>query len=136
MSGGPVSTKSPTMLRIREALEFHCARTGPISCLDIAALLRIREDVAYKYMRQLESERLAHVAAWRLEDSLTRFQDVPEFMPGAGPGYRAPKSSRSKRDLMERKSIVIETAGEVRGYVPIDTLSAIMSGVKRHAVEA
>lgn len=130
MSGGPVSTKSPTMLRIREALEFHCARTGPISCLDIAALLRIREDVAYKYMRQLESDRLAHVAAWRLEDSLTRFQDVPEFMPGAGPGYRAPKSSRSKRDTEKRKTVVITSSvDEYPPHVPMCSVSRAILGL-------
>jgi hypothetical protein len=83
-------------------------------------------------MRQLEKEGLAHVAAWRLEDNLSRFQDVPEYMPGAG--ERAPKSVRSKRDTETRKTIVIETAGDAFVFVPIDRITAAMMGVKQYAV--
>lgn len=121
-------------MRIREALDFHSARTGPMSSFDLAALLRVRESMTYKYLRGLEKEGLVHVAAWRLEDSLTRFQDVPEFMPG--PGERAPKSCRSKRDTAERKSVVIETAGEIYGHVPIDPITAVMAGIKQQGASA
>lgn len=129
MSGRVVTTASPLMRRIRSAMLYHCSRTGPMSSLDLAALLRVRESMTYKYLRSLEKEGLVHVAAWRLEDSLTRFQDVPEFMPG--PGERASKSSRSKRDTETRKSIVIETAGEIYGHVPIDPITAVLAGIKQ-----
>lgn len=135
MSGRIVTTSSPLMMRIREALDFHCARTGPISSLDLAALLRVRESMTYKYLRQLEQDGLVHVAAWRLEDSLTRFQDVPEFMPGAGPGCRAPKSVRSRRDTEKRKTIVITTPAEFQP-MPIDPLLALLAGIKTQGVAA
>lgn len=136
MSGRVVTTSSPLMMRIRSAMHYHCAITGPMSSLDLAALLRVKESMTYKYLRSLEQEGLVHVAAWRLEDSLTRFQDVPEFMPGPGPGRRAPKSCRSRRDTETRKPIVIESAGEIYGYTPIDPITAVMAGIKQQGVSA
>lgn len=134
MSGKVVTTASPLMMRIRSAMLYHCSRTGPMSSLDLSCMLRIREDVAYRYMRQLEKEGLAYVAAWRLEDNLSRFQDVPEYMPGQG--ERANRSVRSRRDTEIRTAAVIETEGEVFCFVPLDTISLILSGIKQHAVEA
>lgn len=130
-----VTSASPLMTRIRDALDFHSARTGPMSSLDLSALLKIKESMSYKYLRHLEQDGLVHVAAWRLEDSLTRFQDVPEFMPGAGPGYRAPKSVRSRRDTEKRKTIVITTPAEFQP-MPIDPLLALMAGIKKQGATA
>lgn len=128
MSGRVVTTASPLMRRIRSAMLYHCSRTGPMSSLDLAALLRVRESMTYKYLRSLEKEGLVHVAAWRLEDSLTRFQDVPEFMPG--PGERAKKSVRSRRDSEKRTCPVISTQAQYRPIPIIDPLLAAMAGIK------
>lgn len=130
MSGRVVTTSSPLMTQIRAVLDFHCSRTGPMTSMDVAALLKVRESMTYKYMRQLEQEGSIHVAAWRLEDSLSRFQDVPEFLPGKGPGYRAPKSCRSRRDTEKRKTVVITSSvDEYPPHVPMCSISRAILGL-------
>lgn len=128
MSLGETSTSSPRMLQIREALENHTA-SGPITVFEISELTGIYLPTLYGYLRKLEHAGLAHIAAWRLEYCKIRIQEIPEWMPG--PGSRAPKSSRSRRELDERKCPLIVTKVAEVSPIPFDYLLVALGGIKQ-----
>ena len=128
------TTKSPVMLKIRNVLDTCTPDMGPMTSEEIADKSILNEGTVLCYMKRLERDKLAHVAAWRKH----RWHDVAEWLPGPSPHktQRPGKDVRSAKDKPKAAVIQIRTEDTQQLYMPRDQVLLALLGKTNERIAA